>query len=74
MPESYILGIQSNGEDLQKRVLLRLVWSRTATRHDICDGTALEHVVLDLPPNRLSLGSTLALPYALRVNETTDSS
>jgi hypothetical protein len=23
MPDSYILGIQSNGEDIQKRVLLR---------------------------------------------------
>ncbi len=45
MPDSCILGIQSTGEALQKRVLLRLGRSRTATRHGISYGTLLEYVV-----------------------------
>ena len=32
MPDSYILGIQSNGEDLQKRVVFSLDGPRTANR------------------------------------------
>jgi hypothetical protein len=35
MPAIYILGIESADEYLQKRVLLRLGWQRTAMR-DIC--------------------------------------
>ena len=56
MPDSYILGIQSNGEDLQKRVLLRLGWPKGAMRDDICyaqgNGREKESLWLSSPMTR----------------------
>ena len=45
MPGIYISGIQSNGEDLQKRPSFRPTQPRKAKRCDICYGVALGHIV-----------------------------
>jgi hypothetical protein len=44
MPATFILGIQSAGEDLQKRALLWLGEPRKAKRCDICYGVVLRSV------------------------------